>query len=112
MQKYIFKKISFGSFLKLAMCFSVGCGMIFGVLFFLLTLVGGGVTLNGVLLNYGTSTLIGFLMIIFSPILFFVIFVIFATVMFPGVLLSMAIFRKVKIKAINESVDIAASQEK
>ena len=98
MEKFVLRKIKFGSFVKIAAFCGLGMGVIIGALMLIMALLGANVTANvGNIRLYGMQA--GIFSFITSPIITPLIASWFALLTYPVFLLVIKIKKGIKIEA-------------
>ena len=106
MKKYVLKRISFGSYIKLMALASFGTGLIFGLFGLLISLCGGTVSWNGQVVDYRTGIFVGLFMLIIFPLAWGWALTFFSMITFPMLKLGIKLAKGVKIKGAIESVNL------
>lgn len=110
MKEIKLQKIGFASFIKLTASAGLGLGVIFGVMFFILSLPNN----DNVSFTYGTTVIRGFkagiINLFAAPILFPIIFAWFALFLYLGLQLYLKIAKQITIKVQIESEKTAKKE--
>jgi len=97
MKSYSLEKISFGTYLKIMFISSLGMGLMFGILSFLVSLISENsvyITLNG---NVITGIKAGICGLALYPLMMIMLFLFFGVFLWLGFFLVMKIKKQIKI---------------
>jgi len=111
MQKIILRRISFGSYIKITALIAFGMGLAFGLLFLIIALLGGTVTMNGEVVDYGAGVRLGLFAVFIFPLAWSFVMGIFSILTFPVARLFLKLIRGIKIKVIIDEIQTDENTE-